>query len=1278
MKRVNRKPSAKARAETKQAAKRAFHVVVDLPWDASAAMGTGAYSETVVRSMARVAPEARFTLIVAKDAPRSIDLPNIRYETLPDLQFREEGARQIALPSFLSAVKADCLFAPATLLPLVRVCPMVATVHDLVYLRHPEYYAPALITHLNRWLDPSLRAADHLIAISESAKNDLLELRGVPADRITVVQQPVREIFNQRMKDSDAKERLRAMGIGSAFFFHVSNLSPHKNVKFAMEVFADFVGANPQSSRLFVFAGGGVAPNRPPDLEALARKLRISERVRYVGRVSDEQLKALYQGCEAFLFPSLSEGWGLPVAEASRLGARVLASPYVPSAGEGQRLNLDRALWVKTLGDPKAGRPALVPVHFEEAGRKLLEVLRRVTQQPARPMESVHKASRATGPKEPLAPSKRQSGISGCTIIRNGVKLRYPFEESVASYASICEEIVISWDPTSEDDTASLVRRIAARFPNVRLVESVWDMQNRREGTELARQTQIAFGHCRREWTLYVQADEALHERHHNLLKARVSDSGVGGVAFRRSSYFGTLDREIPDHRASGMVRLFRTGYGRSIGDAMHVQLENQAGSILESEAELYNYSRLGSSEDIITRCSNLHRFYHGERWLQSRDPEVELDVKTAPYEGSHPAPIEASFRRRARGTSHGSDPRISVHVIAQEQDAFGADLIASCLDSLEGYADQIVIVDNGLGPEALEAVLGRRKRLPVTLIDGREVTGNFAELRNRALASTAPGMTHIHKVDTDEVYLPGSLKELKDLLHDPSIDQVNATLVHFMIEPTLVHSVQGKDVVFRRGKSLSWQGSVHERIEGLPGNRVVEGPACFLHFGYVRPQWQTLLKWLRYALLQGGALSHYQYEFLDGVRRPWFRDGRTPDTVLEPRREHLKAYSGLYPTSVRPWLENFGSSGRPWREWVNLRVGGTLWKEWETLRKERGDWEATLEQMLSRAAHSAEASHAPSRAVVTPSGSRSSVLLSPSSPVETTSLRRRRKEFREGFSIIIPTWNNLAYLQKAIQSIRGYSTYEHEIVIHVNDGSDGTLNWVKQCGLKYTHTAENVGICIAVNQVADFCTRDLVMYFNDDMVALPEWDHHITEYAETHDLDKLAWLSSTLIEPTGANADFIAPADYGTDMDRFQEDLLFSDLPSLRTKKPDAYGVAWAPNLMYRETFDRIGRLSEEFSPGFGSDPDLARKLWDLGSRTFVIVGKSLVYHFQCKGTGKIPKHLHNDAQGTFLRKHGMSIQDSAGELKRDSRPPGPVSSAPLLQGQRLRSPSPLVKAHK
>lgn len=67
-------------------------------------------------------------------------------------------------------------------------------------------------------------------------------------------------------------------------------------------------------------------------------------------------------------------------------------------------------------------------------------------------------------------------------------------------------------------------------------------------------------------------------------------------------------------------------------------------------------------------------------------------------------------------------------------------------------------------------------------------------------------------------------------------------------------------------------------------------------------------------------------------------------------------------------------------------------------------------------------------------------------------------------FSIIIPTWNNLAYVRLCVESIRKNSSLHHQVILHINDGADGTVNWARDQQLNYTHTPHNAGICIAVN----------------------------------------------------------------------------------------------------------------------------------------------------------------------------------------------------------------------
>src|SRR5690606_30878959 len=95
-------------------------------------------------------------------------------------------------------------------------------------------------------------------------------------------------------------------------------------------------------------------------------------------------------------------------------------------------------------------------------------------------------------------------------------------------------------------------------------------------------------------------------------------------------------------------------------------------------------------------------------------------------------------------------------------------------------------------------------------------------------------------------------------------------------------------------------------------------------------------------------------------------------------------------------------------------------------------------------------------------------------------------------FSIIIPTWNNLAFVKLCVASIKKNSALAHQIILHINDGKDGTLEWAKSNNIDYTHTHENVGVCIAVNTAAGLATQDYIVYMNDDMYVCPQWDENL------------------------------------------------------------------------------------------------------------------------------------------------------------------------------------------
>ena len=92
-------------------------------------------------------------------------------------------------------------------------------------------------------------------------------------------------------------------------------------------------------------------------------------------------------------------------------------------------------------------------------------------------------------------------------------------------------------------------------------------------------------------------------------------------------------------------------------------------------------------------------------------------------------------------------------------------------------------------------------------------------------------------------------------------------------------------------------------------------------------------------------------------------------------------------------------------------------------------------------------------------------------------------------FSIIIPTLNNLDYLKLCINSIKKNSSFNHEIIVHVNLGEDGTIEFLKKSNIQYTHTSYNAGIPEGVNKAAKIANTNFIVYAHDDFYFLPGWD---------------------------------------------------------------------------------------------------------------------------------------------------------------------------------------------
>ena len=233
-------------------------------------------------------------------------------------------------------------------------------------------------------------------------------------------------------------------------------------------------------------------------------------------------------------------------------------------------------------------------------------------------------------------------------------------------------------------------------------------------------------------------------------------------------------------------------------------------------------------------------------------------------------------------------------------------------------------------------------------------------------------------------------------------------------------------------------------------------------------------------------------------------------------------------------------------------------------------------------------------------------------------------------FSIIIPTFNNLNYLKLCIESIKKNSEYDHELLFHINEGTDGSLEFIKEKKYKYSYSRNNQGVCVAFNEAAKLAKNNYIVLAHDDMYFCPGWDTvFYNELKNT--LTKNFFLSGTMVQNFGT----YIKLDCGKTYENFNERKLLKELPQI--KFDDFQGTHWQPSLIPLETWNKVGGFSLEFSPGLGSDPDFNMKLWKIGVRIFKGLGNCRVYHFS---SITLRRKVWNNGAKTFLLKWGITIK--------------------------------------
>ena len=173
--------------------------------------------------------------------------------------------------------------------------------------------------------------------------------------------------------------------------------------------------------------------------------------------------------------------------------------------------------------------------------------------------------------------------------------------------------------------------------------------------------------------------------------------------------------------------------------------------------------------------------------------------------------------------------------------------------------------------------------------------------------------------------------------------------------------------------------------------------------------------------------------------------------------------------------------------------------------------------------------------------------------------------------SILIPTFNNLKYLKLCIRSLKKNSHFNNQIICHVNVGGDGTIEFLKDNNIDHSFTPYNSGICGGINKAAKLSNFDYLLYAHDDFYFCPNWDLILLDEVKQIG-HKNFYLSGTMMNQGQIKF------DCGDNPDDFDENKFLEEYKKYNYY--DFQGSTWAPSLVHRETWDKVGGLSEEYFP--------------------------------------------------------------------------------------------------
>ncbi|MBI4406965.1 MAG: glycosyltransferase family 4 protein [Candidatus Kerfeldbacteria bacterium] len=223
----------------------------------------------------------------------------------------------------LNQANLDLFHSPANVIPLQYTKPAVVTVHDLAIYQHPEWFPPKQDFSVKVLVPRSLAKAKKIIAVSQSTANDIKKQFHIPANHVSVIHEGYEPAkLPSKLATHAVRKKFK---LSEQYFFYVGTLEPRKNIAGMIQAFDTLVRHKPRRYKNVQLVLAGAKGYQFQDNYKAIQAVK-SGSVRYVGYLSSKDKQALLQGALGFVFPSLYEGFGLPVLEAMAAGTPVITS----------------------------------------------------------------------------------------------------------------------------------------------------------------------------------------------------------------------------------------------------------------------------------------------------------------------------------------------------------------------------------------------------------------------------------------------------------------------------------------------------------------------------------------------------------------------------------------------------------------------------------------------------------------------------------------------------------------------------------------------------------------------------------------------------------------------------------------------------------------------------------------------------------------------------------------------------------------------------------------